>query len=621
MIRRVDIEHFKRFDRQEFELGPVTVLAGPNNTGKSSLLQALTAWQLALRAWMRERPDGTSPGRLRVGVALTRQDFSAVPVRDLSLLWTDRRTAFAPTEIPGPTSEGRPVTTPRLKPLRITVEADDGHGGGRWQLGMEFRFANSEQLYVLPVGARREDFKVPAQARDLTVVHVPPFSGIGSEEFRYERGAQDHFIGQGKAGDILRNLLLEASKGPGWPELVHTVEDLFQCRLRTPEYSPDRPHIVCEYDGTPPGRRLRLDIASAGSGFHQVLILFAFFYARPATVLLLDEPDAHLHLILQRTVYERLKQVAASRSCQLIVATHAEVLIDGTEPGRVLSFVGARPHRLATSTERDQVREALRALTTLELLLADQGKGVLYVESGSDQSILQAWADVLDHPARAVLRNGLVHPLGGHRPSEARRHFFGLQAVRPGARGLLLLDRDHRDVSDHELATQGLAVRRWGRYEIENYLLVPAALERFAAGWFGVRPAQQARDLFSARMRRAVERLFPPAALADPLGSPGVLAAVKASEDILPQLLSEAGVDLPKTDYYQIAAVMRPEEVHPDVRSMLEAIVEQLLPLDSEAPAEGAPERAVLPPTPGSVLEAGDPATAAENPEGSAPPD
>ena len=51
MITRVVIENFKRFERQEFELDPVTVLAGPNNSGKTTLIQALSAWAFALERW------------------------------------------------------------------------------------------------------------------------------------------------------------------------------------------------------------------------------------------------------------------------------------------------------------------------------------------------------------------------------------------------------------------------------------------------------------------------------------------------------------------------------------------------------------------------------------------
>ena len=44
MITKVVIENFKRFSRQEFTLSESIVLAGPNNAGKSTLLQALATW-------------------------------------------------------------------------------------------------------------------------------------------------------------------------------------------------------------------------------------------------------------------------------------------------------------------------------------------------------------------------------------------------------------------------------------------------------------------------------------------------------------------------------------------------------------------------------------------------
>lgn len=41
MMRRVTIRNFKRFAEQQFELADSVVLAGPNNAGKSTLLQAI----------------------------------------------------------------------------------------------------------------------------------------------------------------------------------------------------------------------------------------------------------------------------------------------------------------------------------------------------------------------------------------------------------------------------------------------------------------------------------------------------------------------------------------------------------------------------------------------------
>ena len=51
MIRTVRIRGFKRFDEVEFRLPGHVVLAGPNNTGKTTVLQAIASWSLALQRW------------------------------------------------------------------------------------------------------------------------------------------------------------------------------------------------------------------------------------------------------------------------------------------------------------------------------------------------------------------------------------------------------------------------------------------------------------------------------------------------------------------------------------------------------------------------------------------
>ncbi|MDQ3255267.1 MAG: hypothetical protein M3R15_15440, partial [Acidobacteriota bacterium] len=61
--------------------------------------------------------------------------------------------------------------------------------------------------------------------------------------------------------------------------------------------------------------------------------------------------------------------------------------------------------------------------------------------------------------------------------------------------------------------------------------------------------------------------------LEDPLGDHLILEALKASERILPEILNKAGIpNFEKRRYYEIAAVMKPEEIHPEVREKLDAI-------------------------------------------------
>ena len=51
MIRQVTVRNFKCFREQKFDLAGSVVLAGPNNAGKSTLLQAIVAWRSGLDRW------------------------------------------------------------------------------------------------------------------------------------------------------------------------------------------------------------------------------------------------------------------------------------------------------------------------------------------------------------------------------------------------------------------------------------------------------------------------------------------------------------------------------------------------------------------------------------------
>ena len=89
VIRKVRIEGFKRFDNVEFVLPGHIVVAGPNNSGKTTLLQAIAAWSLALTRW-KELNDFQRHGGRYTRAPIARQAFSAVPLRAFDLLWRNR---------------------------------------------------------------------------------------------------------------------------------------------------------------------------------------------------------------------------------------------------------------------------------------------------------------------------------------------------------------------------------------------------------------------------------------------------------------------------------------------------------------------------------------------------
>ena len=548
MIRTVRIRGFKRFDEVEFRLPGHVVLAGPNNTGKTTVLQAIASWSLALRRWRELNNFRLRRGYERAPIA--RQAFSAVPLRSFDLLWTDRR-------------------------YRGRIEIELRHNAG-WSVAMEFIADSTEQIHVRPTrGAPSETLRT----LDLRTVFVPPMTGLGIDEPLFQPPKIEQLLGLGRPGEVLRNLLAEANRDErAWGALKTSIGKLFGYELLPPDAS--GAHILAEYTMAEGGPRL--DVASAGSGFQQVLMLLAFLNTRQGAVLLLDEPDAHLHVILQDAIYHELRTVAARQRSQLIVATHSEVVINAVEP-RELCVMLDKPRMVADNEERSRLVSSLRVLSNADVMQAMGVRGVLYVEDYTDVNILRAWAATLGHRAAGLLNTELMwKPLvfqaqedrrgtkAGGRGIVARDHFEALQLVREGLPGLELRDGDARpSVPDTEITGAGLQRLRWRRYEIESYLVHPDALARFVEAAVGAdSAAAHVED-----MLRYWRDEFPPAVVRDPLGDHEFLNVTKARTRLIPPLLEAAGLyGLPYTRYHEIAALMRPEEIHPEVVEKLDAI-------------------------------------------------
>jgi ABC-type branched-subunit amino acid transport system ATPase component len=88
MLTKVVINNFKRFKHIEVELGNTVVLIGPNDSGKTTALQALTLWNIGLRQWNAKR-KGKRPPERRPAVTINRRDLLTVPVPNARLIWRD----------------------------------------------------------------------------------------------------------------------------------------------------------------------------------------------------------------------------------------------------------------------------------------------------------------------------------------------------------------------------------------------------------------------------------------------------------------------------------------------------------------------------------------------------
>lgn len=87
MLTKLVVRNFKLFEAIEIELGARVVLIGPNNSGKTSALQAISLWDLGVKRWLEKRAGRVT--EKRAGVAINRRDIVAIPVPAANLLWRD----------------------------------------------------------------------------------------------------------------------------------------------------------------------------------------------------------------------------------------------------------------------------------------------------------------------------------------------------------------------------------------------------------------------------------------------------------------------------------------------------------------------------------------------------
>ena len=503
LIHDLEIENFKHFgERQRIELDHPAVLIGPNNCGKTTAIQALALWSQAVRTWFEAK--GKSRPKERPATSLNRLNVVSVPVRRTRYFWHDAVVRRGNRDVP------------------LSIGVGVLHRNAVERVTMRFRNQGEDLVYCAPDDAtlRRPDVIETAAALNVDLLY--PMSGLETEEPILQPGRIDVLLGQGQTAQVLRNLcLLVFRDAPDdWRQIAGLMERLFSVRLGEPTETA-RGGIDLFYRQA--NVREPLDVALAGRGLQQMLLLIAYLYSHRRSVLLIDEPDAHLEILRQRQVYVLLREMAAQNESQVVLVTHSEVLLDEALDRNLTLLLGGRTEDLAA---RQDVRSALRHYGAAHYVRAVERGYVLYVEGRTDLDVLLALARRLNHSAADAWEQpiNVFHVRDNHPDPDLdaelerveggfgvtpRKHFFALRQMAPGLRGLAILDNDG---GAHEDADEGgLRVVYWKRYEVENYVVTPDVLRRAVAEHYGGTPlfADQSAETAETVLEALVlERVF-----------------------------------------------------------------------------------------------------------------
>jgi len=507
MITQLTLRNFKSVGEQVYKFTDFDLLVGRNNSGKSTVLQSLAIWQFCMDEFHRAKRSGST------GIQIVLPNFTALPVPEFNLLWKDRTDRAYPKDETG---------AKKQKFILIEILLEWSAPGGITQaFGVELRYHSPQTMYAIPAGGWTAFRDCEEHGKLPRIAYVPPFSGLEPAEKWLDKAPIRQQVGKGQPGSVLRNLLLqvwrppaedededvpESSKrkkhplgSPDWTELANVVKRWFSVDLIPPQYDSARDvYIGVEYKQN--GKTY--DLISGGSGFHQTMTLLAFLYGYQPTTILLDEPDAHLHVNLQRELLDYFKKKSAEKGVQFLIATHAEEFVKGVDAKQIVSLLKQVPTRIESTPA---VLRAMSDVSNEDIARLVGAPYMVYVEGESDERILRGWAEqcgalpVMDKLCFKVMGGGNKQEM----KSQAKAHFTALSQVVHGVKRLMLFDHDGSDKAFSQEDINPVLVE-WKRKNIENYLLVPTAWGRVALQVLETPDG----DLFTQPVLQVIETFF-----------------------------------------------------------------------------------------------------------------
>lgn len=588
ILHWLEISNFKSYASSgRIPLDHPSVLIGPNNCGKTTALQAIALWSIAVRTWRQESQQAQT--KKRTGQPINRLNLLSVPVPKTRHFWRNLKVS--------------------AKGLHISVGVEID--GAVEPVTMVFRHHPSDELiYAEPHPATARMPQVLERAARLDVAMLYPMSGIASDEPLITRNRIDYHLGRGSTAEVLRNLCLVVHQDnpSDWQEITALMQRLFQVSLSIPKEN-EGGSLDLFYQQQ--GADRPLDLSLAGRGFQQMLLILAHLYSHKGSVLLIDEPDAHLEILRQQQIYALLTSIADRNHCQVLMATHSEVVMQEALDSHLTLILAGHAEDLAAKPE---LKESLKRFGAAHYVRARETGYVLYLEGSNDLAILRAYAERLQHPVRDRIADGShlnVYSLQHHRsrarqsPDElldavegafgqrARDHFLALRQILPELRGLEISGNDNRGLSEtHE---GGFSRLPWRRHQLENYIVTPQIL----IDW--VQP--ETPDLFSDQRNAILEALMLEAVFdgdgddyanyvqANPATQNTIWRAQTQTrklsliaEEFFRRVAHATGASTPlrKRDLHRLIARQDPAAIDPDIRLKLDAIQQLLEPPASD---------------------------------------
>jgi AAA15 family ATPase/GTPase len=470
-IKRIVIHNFKRFKQLQVELSSFDCIVGANNSGKSTLLQSLALFDFVLHNCLSvKQVNGNNTQKVFEikNRSIAPEEFVVLPVANAIDLWTDK------------------IAQKGGKHVLIQIEVEfDNEKYVKASVDLNFnRYSISIETEV--------DQNWLKELVSYKISYLPVFSTFLTQEEKRTQAVIEDALSRGRVNSVIRNLLYDLKqKGE-----IHYLERVLQNAIPSfKELNIKFDEVTDKYIDVSykeEGKNKSFDLFMAGSGFQQFVYLFGFIRLRNPNLILLDEPDVHLHGTMQASLISELKNLQRTEDKQIIFATHSRDIISRIEPDQIITLNEDKATRLKINFEIYDLLENLGSFDNIQIAQLQEFKRLLVVEDHDDWKFVQVFGKKILGEAdwQKVEKRLSIFPAKGNpykqdmvKLKEQLTAMFRLNSSGNPLKLFVLADWDYypyRDELIKSLNQKDVNIKYhvWGKAEIENYLLVQDALIR-----------------------------------------------------------------------------------------------------------------------------------------------
>ncbi|MFM1828966.1 MAG: hypothetical protein RL624_1207 [Bacteroidota bacterium] len=315
MIEKIEINNFKNISNLTLGLENLNVLVGSNNSGKSSILQAI---QFAISVAQTTNFENSrwNNKTKKLPTSLTPEQLIYAPFRDVYSL------AF-----------GGKLKTELKSAIQIEFTEQETQNKSKVLIRKGKNKNIATEIHNKPIGELLRKIEEPFS------IYVPGLAGIPSFEELKSPGLVRRAAARGDANNVFRNIIwLLHTNEISWNSFVADVNDIFPEIEIIASFNQERDEhlnvLIRHSDKT-------LPIDAAGTGFLQILQILSYINIYKPKILLLDEPDAHLHPNNQRKLAKKLYDLSIERDFQIIISTHSRHFLYELEPIAKINWINS----------------------------------------------------------------------------------------------------------------------------------------------------------------------------------------------------------------------------------------------------------------------------------------